>query len=573
MEPLRFFQLIPKNGKFVVVYKPLERLFRIYLVVLFVSSCCVRVEAEPFKLFGKKATETVVEEPAGDEPAGEKPVEPVEPVAKAPEKKGFFGKRRKPKKGNAGEDEVSSPSDNETAEAAEEMVSEPKEKRRTGLFAKFLKSKENEEIPEEMPEDEEKVAAPSYRSLSGPLNRVPKTDADQIRVFVLGDSQGQTAFGPELRRALLDHGYEVLFHSVKNGSPYFWTGTWKSPALTRIYAPAAEPSADNNWKNVSMVPRGVHEYVDAFDPDIFVFQAGTNIERDLAASNPDWIGKLVSKCVDSARVKGAKVLWIGAPDARDDVRTEATQSAAVATMRRLMAETSSFQGYESFYDSRPVAPMSNSAGGDGEHPTVSVGKSWAVEAAYWIHSSIENFQCDETLRRIIMEKKETEALLMTGADPTKGEDPAEEVKSIPLKLKLVAKSEVGNPAELAYTDAFAMYQYEIVSEEYLPSSLQRLKIIPPGERDPFGVQVLHWALHNAGKGAALTKVTTWKEGEVKNLKLIPLEEHPLRGTISTIYHFDDFSDFSKPVFVVADVFAERVPAVEGGPNISVTSRP
>jgi hypothetical protein len=246
------------------------------------------------------------------------------------------------------------------------------------------------------------TAAPAaYRSetpsFSGSLPAAPRANPSQRRLFVLADSQGLLPFGEELQRALVAQGYEVVMHAVKNGTPYFWQGKWPSPVLTRLYEPAASLEQCGRWQEVSMTPRSIAAYVASYDPDVFVFQAGTNFDEDLAANHPG-VASLMAESLREAAARGAKVLWIGPPDARDDVKSPEFQDRALDSLRAALAETSRAQGFDSLFDSRPVCPMPNDAPGDGEHPPNAAGREWGRSAAAWVGSAVSFWERKGALR-------------------------------------------------------------------------------------------------------------------------------------------------------------------------------
>lgn len=397
-------------------------------------------------------------------------------------------------------------------------------------------------------------------SFSGPLQQVQKTNPDQVRVFILGDSQSLTSFGPELQKKLTENGYEVLFHGVKNGTPYFWEGKWPSPVLTRIYTRAAMPEECGQFKEVAMTPRSVREYVESFDPDIFVFQAGTNFEVDLAGENVTKISGMISESAEAAAAKGARVLWIGPPDARDDVKSVEFQERSTATLRAALADMSEKQGYTCFLDSRPVCLITSDSGGDGEHPTHQGGLVWAGEAARWVHDSISRLSCDGNLRPI--RAVQLSPLPQSFSQQAAG-DAESSAKAFAVELQLVAKSDPGDIKTLPYTDAFSVYQYRLKNaEDILPELAGKGLILPasstPGEAtEAPTIYVLHWAVHNNGAGPRATGITSRKVGETYAMKLIPLAEHPLEKALGTMVQFNDFDDFMAPVFLTTNFLEER----------------
>lgn len=390
---------------------------------------------------------------------------------------------------------------------------------------------------------------------SGDLSAVPRRNPRQKRIFVLGDSQGHTEFGPELQKQLLMGGHEVIFHAVKNGTPYYWSGQWNSPVLTRVYAPAAEPEEAGVWEQVSLAPRTIGQYVAAYDPDVFIFQAGTNFELDLAKDAPAQISELIRGCVSEAASRGAKVLWIGPPDARDDVKSADFQEKASTTLKAALASISGTQGSDCFFDSRPVCPMPNGSGGDGEHPAPTAARAWAREAAVWALESVQGFEAG----RALSNRKSSPPRALPVSPLIQALTEARPATGYPMKLRLVAKSRVEDPKTMAYTDAFSVFKYELENPDEVMGKLKGLTLTTAakGDRKPFQVYVLHWTAHNDGKGAATTRVASWKEGSTVKLKLTPLDDHPLRKALGTMRQYNDFDDFDAPIFVASNLLDER----------------
>lgn len=382
---------------------------------------------------------------------------------------------------------------------------------------------------------------------------------DRIRIFVLGDSQSLTSFGPELQEELVSKGYEVLFHGVKNGTPYFWAGSWPSPVLTRTYSPAATPEECGQFQEVTMIPRSIEEYVGAFDPDIFVFQAGTNFEIDLVKENVTEISRMIRESVGAASARGAKVLWVGPPDARDDVKSVEMQDTAGKTLRAALVEISEAQGHSCFFDSRPACPITNDTRGDGEHPTHEGGIAWAGTASEWIHQSIVNLNCDGLLRPPGGGTVSPTIRLLTRQ---LDEAPEPEVP-IAMKLQLVAKSEPGDISTFTYTDAFSVYQYQLLNREDVLPELEKFGVVgalTPRDGDPAGIPViyvLHWAVHNNGSGPKPTGIANRRVGETFTMQVCPLSSHPLEKALGTMVQFNDFDDFTAPVFLAKNFLEER----------------
>lgn len=388
----------------------------------------------------------------------------------------------------------------------------------------------------------------------GALSAIPRTRPDQLRVFVLGDSQSLLPFGSELQKTLVAAGHEVLFHGVKNGTPYFWQGKWTSPVLTRVFEPAAVPEACGRWSEVSMVPRSITEYVATYDPDVFIIQAGTNFEEDLASDYTAGILGLIDTSLREATSRGAKVLWIGPPDARDDVKDTAYQDRAVTTLRAALTTTGAAQGSDPFFDSRPVCPIPEGTPGDGEHPTDEAGKAWGIAAGQWAAAQIEQWRHQGRLQRAAPAVTPVSSMTSLSSAPPAAVAPA---RSFEAEFELVAKSDPGDISTLPYTDAFSVYRYRLRQPTvYLPQLLEFGLPVDLSKGEP-SIYVLHWAVHNDGRGPRATKVTSRQVGETYAMRICPLSEHPLGKPVGTMTQFNDFNDLLAPMFVATNLAEER----------------
>ena len=408
------------------------------------------------------------------------------------------------------------------------------------------------------PSDEVAAETSKTRPRENPelLTPIKKRDPNQIRIFILGDSQSQTSFGPEFQKQLVEAGYEVLYHGVKNGTPYFWGGKWRSPVLTRLYTPASSPGEGGRFKDVSMRPRSVSNYVTAYDPDIFIFQAGTNFENILAQEGVAEISQLIHEYTQIAASRGARVFWIGPPDARDNVRSVKKQDKASATLRSALTDPSELPDYSCFFDSRPVCPMANDSGGDGEHPNHKRGLAWAEAAAEWVKRSISHLRCDGKLRRIGEPDVPSSLRFLTqeGFDET-----TITARAITMELRLVAKSDPGDIRTFPYTDAFSVYRYTLQNAAEVLPRLEDigLESSPGSSGESRTIYVLHWAVHNNGNGPRVTRIASRKVGGIYDMQLIPLAGHPLKDALGTMTQFNDFDDLLAPIFVSTSFLEER----------------
>lgn len=407
------------------------------------------------------------------------------------------------------------------------------------------------------------------------LANITRADQRQIRVFVLGDSQCHTEFGPELQKALLEGGYEVLIHGFKNGTVYFWKGGWISPVLTQIFEPARIPEEGGHFQRVSMVPPSIRDYVAAYDPDVFLIQGGTNFEQDLAAEPNTYVVEQVHKCLLDATAKGAKILWIGPPDARDDVKTPDFQERSYTAIHRVTAPFADQQQGFCLYDSRPASPMANDASGDGEHHGPTAARAWANASAEWVHGAIATFAKDPTfLDRVTRQGSGPAMQSIAPSDALSANSPqgipvnplaSGEEASIPervmtMELRLSAKSLLADPATMEYTDFFSVFRYELENPDAVLPLYPELKLSQSGSGDEgvHHVYVFHWTAHHDGNRPDYTVVAGRPVGSTVIMDLVPLREHPLAHALGNMPQQNDFDfdDFGAPIFVTPNLFTE-----------------
>lgn len=381
-----------------------------------------------------------------------------------------------------------------------------------------------------------------------------KNQSRPLRVFVLGDSQSLFPFGEELQKALVSAGCEVYYDAVKNGTPYYWQGKWPSPVLTRLYEPARTLEDCGRWEEVSQLPRSIDDYVQTYDPDVFLFQAGTNFEEDLAGSSTQGIVKLIHHSLNQATARGAKVLWIGPPDARDDVRSPEDQMRAIATLRSALSTVAADQGGLCFLDSRSLCPMPNDASGDGEHPSFSVGRKWGADAGLWATEAITQWKAERTLRPSALGLDTESAGVFKERLREKSRSADDPIR---VQVKLVEKSDPGNVATLSYTDAFSVFRYQVMGPPDEIAHLATLGVPIPSDGSAPEIQVLHWSVHNDGSGPRMTRIASDPVGTTREMTLLPIEAHPQGESLGTMARFDDFNDFLSPLFLAQDLMNER----------------
>ena len=87
----------------------------------------------------------------------------------------------------------------------------------------------------------------------------------------------------------------------------------------------------------------------------------------------------------------------------------------------------------------------------------------------------------------------------------------------------------------------------------------------PANSNRYWVYVLHWTVHNPGKGPKSTKVAKREIDTRTTMELAAMEDHPLGAALGTMPQFNQFDDFLAPIFVSKDIMLERV--TEAGKEI------
>lgn len=324
-----------------------------------------------------------------------------------------------------------------------------------------------------------------------------------------------------------------------------------------------------------MVPPPIRDYVTAYDPDIFVIQGGTNFERDLAAESNSIVAEHVHNCLLDATARGAKVLWIGPPDARDDVKSKEFQERSYATIRRITAPFADQQLGFCLFDSRPASPMANDASGDGEHHGPTAARAWARSSAEWVHSALATFAKDPAF--LVRVPRQGGGPVIHPSTPSDGLT-SQSPRAIPvnplavsvgasipgrvmtMELRLSGKSHLADPATMEYTDYFSVFRYELENPDAVLPLYPELKLTQAGAGDEtvHHVYVLHWAAHHDGNRPDHTVVSSRPIGSTVTIDLVPLREHPLANALGNMPQQNDFDfdDFGAPIFVTPNLFAE-----------------
>jgi hypothetical protein len=227
---------------------------------------------------------------------------------------------------------------------------------------------------------------------------------ENSRVLHIGDSHTVGIYGHKMDELMRSTGAKVFTLASSGSSPSSWingfvthsgfyyhdeTGNDKTPSDWVKMTPAIAEKLKNNkikdWQVPVKTP-DLKDMINKFHPNVIVFSLGANLAgyaKDIEAledkynteTNPvqikqlaksisdkkNYISNDVRKVCEIAKSTGAKIVWIGPPDGRSDVKPPRVQEELYEDLRKVAAE------YGSFIDSRPFTDIPDGVGGDGVH--------------------------------------------------------------------------------------------------------------------------------------------------------------------------------------------------------------
>ena len=198
-----------------------------------------------------------------------------------------------------------------------------------------------------------------------------------VRVLHIGDSHTVGVYGSTIDELMRQTGATVSTYGVAGSSPsWWWNGT-----VTRCGYSAKDASGKidrpADWRTPRKTP-DFQKLIAETRPDVIVISLGAN----LIGASESQIKSQCQKLCEMARASGAKIIWVGPPDGREDRKSTARQSRLYKELEKAVTP------YATFVDSRPSTEYPET-GGDGIHYG---GPEGTRRAKAWAHKVLDEIQ-------------------------------------------------------------------------------------------------------------------------------------------------------------------------------------
>lgn len=205
----------------------------------------------------------------------------------------------------------------------------------------------------------------------------PETINISSRVLHIGDSHTAGVYGKELDSLMRSTEAKVQTYGSSGASPSWWingnitkSGFYSKDDKGNIDSPA-------NWQEPHLTPI-LSELIKSFRPNVIIISLGANLVKAKAEN----IENEVKKICDIAKESGAKIIWVGPPNGREDKKPTNLQNFLYEHIQKVALQ------YGDFIDSRPYTKYPAS-GKDGIHYGGEEGAKIAKEWAYQVFKEIQ----------------------------------------------------------------------------------------------------------------------------------------------------------------------------------------
>lgn len=298
------------------------------------------------------------------------------------------------------------------------------------------------------------------------------------RVLYLGDSLSIGAFGRTFDAALRSSGFQV--HTVVAGgaSPYYWLKNYRALPCTIGFWEKSE-AMERRVGYVRAVPK-LEDLIAHSKPNVVVVQTGINLyatlrsKRRAKEANIAEVRSLIDQMCFAIAEGGALSYWVLPPHSHEDRYPKELQDELADLMREVVAR---YEGV--VFESREVTRFTDPyPATDGIHYGPAAARSWAEKVSRHFGERMKVAPA-ETAKAIVraqprqtLPKSAPASPLAIGADEALHELPAE----VLLRIRLVEKSSIANPAELDYANALGLFEYEVVRDQRDNYPYDRIRI-------------------------------------------------------------------------------------------------
>jgi len=351
--------------------------------------------------------------------------------------------------------------------------------------------------------------------------------ASKAKILYLGDSLSIGAFGQTFDAALRSSGFHV--HTVVAGgaSPYYWLKNYQPLPCTIGFWEKSEES-EKRVGYVRAVPK-IEDLISTTKPNVVVVQTGINLYATLRSKrrpkeeNVAEVCSLIDQMCYAIADGGAVAYWVLPPHSHEERYSKDLQDELASLMRGVVEK---YEG--AVFDSQKVTHFVD------PYPATDGIHYGPVEARGWAEKVSSHF--NEFMEVAPAAEKRTLVRAAPLQNPPAGRFAATETgvgtqlpDEVALLVRLEAKSEIKNPAELDYANALGLFEYAVVKDLRGNFPYDRIRI---AQGIVFGRKLT---------GAAKAEI-----GSERDLVLVPLSKYK---NLSTWQMVDDLRpNFEIPVY-------------------------
>lgn len=304
-----------------------------------------------------------------------------------------------------------------------------------------------------------------------------KVGAATPRVLYLGDSLSIGAFGKTLDNSMRSSGLNVYTVVAGGASPYYWLKSHQSLPCTIGYWEKS-PSGERRLGYVRAVPK-IEDLIAEHKPNVVVVQTGINLYATLRSTrrtkeeNVAEVTSLIEQMCYAIANAGATSYWVLPPHSHEKRYSIELQNELASIMRGVVdkyeGEVFESQKVTKFVDPYPAT--------DGVHYGPTEARGWAekVSQHFTDYMKIAPAQPRAIVRAVPIQTT-------SGRKATAGYESSSRVgngsisEELELELKLVAKSELESLADLDYSNALGIFEYEVLKVRRGEYPFDRIRI-------------------------------------------------------------------------------------------------
>ncbi len=356
-------------------------------------------------------------------------------------------------------------------------------------------------------------------------------DPGKPRVLYLGDSMSIGTFGQSLDTSLRSSGFDVYTVVAGGATPYYWLKNYQALPCTIGFWEKSS-TTERRVGYVRAVPK-LEDLLIASKPDVVVVQTGINLYATLRSKrrskeeNVGEVRSLIEQMCDSIARGGAISYWVLPPHSHEERYSLELQRELADLMRSAVKK---YEGvvFESQKVTHFVDPYPAT---DGIHYGPEEARGWAGKVSEHFNEfmKVAPKEAPALIVKAIPLQSSAPQKAINPLEVATGEPSATLPDEVDLKIRLLEKSEIANPAELDYANALGVYEYQVVSDRRGNYPYDRIRI---AQGIVFGRKLT---------GAAKAEI-----GSERDLVLVPLSTY---SSLSTWQLIDELRpNFEMPLY-------------------------